>query len=71
MKRVAVKCDRKKINMKNLFECSPGNVVGFNISEMGLLSPEEKGLEKHDRHEHAQRSFSIKGEEIGHCRLDS
>lgn len=29
----------------------------FNISEMGLLSPEGKGLEEHDRHEHARRMY--------------
>jgi len=34
-----------------------GIVVVFNISEMGLLSPEGEGLEERDRHEHAQRLY--------------
>lgn len=55
MKSVAVKCDRKrKYQHEELVLMFPWeNVVVFNISEMGLLSPEGKGLEEHDRHEHA------------------
>lgn len=46
--------------------------MAFDISEMGLLSPEGKdGKSMIDMSMHKDCTFNIKGEEIGHCRLES